>query len=373
MTADPDTLDRLRLARSEGVGPVVYRRLIARFGTPGAALAALPALARRGGRAEPPRIPGRAEAERELRALRRLGARLIALGDPDYPPALAAIEDAPPVFTLRGRAELLTRPAVGIVGARNASLNGRRFAERLARELGEAGLVVVSGLARGIDAAAHAGALATGTIAALAGGLDHVYPPENAALHARIGTEGALIAEAPPGTVPTSRMFPRRNRIVSGLALGVIVVEAASRSGSLITARRAAEQGRLVFAVPGSPVDPRSEGSNQLIRDGATLVFEAAHVVEALAPLVPASHGLQPPPPMLPDEDRLPPEMPGAEAHAAVLAHLSVDPTAVDELMRDVQLSPPSLQAVLLELELAGRIDRLPGNRVALSAPGESA
>jgi DNA processing protein len=370
--SEAERLDWLRLARTDAVGPVTFHALIDRYGSAAAAIEALPELSRRGGRRAGLKPPAVAEAKRELEALARIGGRIVAACEPDYPEALAAIEDAPPVLSLLGRGDLAARPMVGIVGARNASLNGRRFARDMARQLGEAGFTVVSGFARGIDTAAHEGAFATGTLAVLAGGLDIVYPPENAGLYDRLGQSGLAVAECALGTQPTARHFPRRNRLISGLSLGVVVIEAALRSGSLITARMAAEQGRQVLAVPGSPLDPRAQGCNRLIRGGATLVESAEHVLEALAPQISAPL-LREPSPMTPRPFSI--TVPGggdgaeadrARAMAEVLERLSPTPTAVDELLRDCQLSPPVVLTVLLELELAGRIERQPGNRISL-------
>ena len=358
----------LRLIRSENVGPVNYRRLLTRFGTARAALEALPDLARRGGRRRPVKICPADDAERELEAVRQAGAATLALGEPDYPEALAAIEDAPPVVTLCGRHELLASTAVAMVGARNASANGRRLATRLATDLGEAGLTVVSGLARGIDTAAHQGALASGTVAVLAGGVDVVYPPENQGLCDSIREQGLLISEMPLGTVPQARHFPRRNRLISGLSLGVLVVEAAPRSGSLITARLALEQGREVFAVPGSPLDPRARGCNNLLRQGAVLTEEAEDVLRTLDAM--RGKRIQPSraeesgdgPPALPPDSEL------DSARPQVEALLGIAPVMVDELIRQCQLSPAVVQMVLLELEFAGRAERHPGSRIALIA-----
>src|SRR5215468_4571255 len=280
--SDRERLDRLRLIRSENVGPVTFRALLRRFGNARAAIEALPELARRGGRSAPLRVFSAAQAEQELGAVGRIGARLLSAEDPDYPDALAAIYDAPPLLYLRGDAALLRRKAVAIVGARNASANGRRLAEDIARDVGAAGFVVVSGLARGIDHAAHRGSLDSGTIAVVAGGIDIAYPPDNEELQREIAQRGTLVAEMPPGTVPQAKHFPRRNRLISGLSLGVLVVEAALQSGSLITARMALEQGRDVLAVPGSPLDPRCRGTNNL-RQGAILAEGAADVIAALA------------------------------------------------------------------------------------------
>jgi len=365
-----DRLDWLRLIRTENVGPVTFRHLLARFGTAGTALEALPELARRGGRARPLKPASKAEAERELAALDRLGARLLALGEADYPPALAAIDDAPPLLAVRGHAHLLQRPTVAMVGARNASINGRRFAQRLAVEVAAAGFLVASGLARGIDSAAHEGALTGGTAAVMAGGIDVVYPPENEDLYARIVEAGVAVSETAPGTQPQARHFPRRNRLISGLALGVVVVEAAPRSGSLITARLAGEQGREVFAVPGSPLDPRAQGCNQLIRGGATLVQSADDIVEGLRamttkPLADRQGTLFTPAQPVPAPEPAPAEA-LENARAVILECLSPTPTAVDELLRECQFSAAVVWTVLLELELAGRVERQPGNRVSL-------
>ncbi|WP_034852227.1 DNA-processing protein DprA [Inquilinus limosus] len=369
--SEAERSDWLRLARTDSVGPITFHTLIARYGTAGAAIEALPELSRRGGRRVELKPPPASEARRELEALGRIGGRVVAACEPDYPETLAAVEDAPPVLSLLGRGDLAGRPMVGMVGARNASLNGRRFAHDMARQLGEAGFTVVSGFARGVDTAAHEGAFATGTVAVLAGGLDIIYPPENAGLYDRLAESGLLVAESALGTQPTARHFPRRNRLISGLSLGVVVIEAALRSGSLITARMAAEQGRQVLAVPGSPLDPRAQGCNRLIRGGATLVESAEHVIEALAPQVstPLREPVRAAPRPLPGEAAAGPgeaESDRARVMAQVLERLSPTPTAVDELLRDCQLSPPVVLTVLLELELAGRIERQPGNRISL-------
>jgi DNA processing protein len=372
-----ETLDRLRLARTDGVGPVAYRRLMARFGTATMALDALPALARAGGRLAPAAIPSPADAQRELDALAKLGARLLFAGQPDYPPLLALLDDAPAVLAVLGDPQLLSARAVALVGGRNASANGQRVAEELGADLAHT-LVVVSGLARGIDAAAHGGALRTGfTVAAVAGGLDIPYPPEHAELQRRVAEVGAVVSEAPVGTTPQSRHFPRRNRIIAGLALGVVVVEAALRSGSLITARLAQEAGRELFAVPGSPLDPRSRGANDLIRQGAHITETAADVLENL-PDHPEREGLSRFPlfvrgPMSGASERPPNWLEPTEGpedlvkiRMQVIDLLGTSPTAVDDVVRRCQFSPAAVMAVLLELELAGRIQTLPGSRVAL-------
>ncbi|SMF20721.1 DNA processing protein [Tistlia consotensis] len=362
--SEAERLDWLRLSRTEHVGPVTFRQLLARFGTAAAALEALPDLARRGGRRAAPRIPSPAEAERELEAIERIGATTLGLTEPGYPEPLAATDDAPPLLILRGRSELLARPAVALVGARNASANGRTLARTLARDCAAAGFVVASGLARGIDAAAHEGALDGGTIAAVAGGLDVCYPPENRALQQAIGERGLLVGEQPPGLEPQARHFPRRNRIISGLSLGVVVVEAALRSGSLITARLALEQGREVGAVPGSPLDPRARGCNALLRQGAILVEEADDLLRALM-----GQGLPSRPARL--EEPAPPAGAAAggasdAARAAVVECLGPSGVAVDEVLRRCQLSASLVSLILMELELAGRLERQPGGRVAL-------
>jgi DNA processing protein len=338
---------------------------MSRLGRAGRAIDALPGLARRGGRRDS-RVCPRDEANREMDAVAALGARLIALGEPGYPPLLAHIEDAPPLITLIGDAALCAAPTVAVVGARNASASGRSFARAIAAELGGGGLMVVSGLARGIDAAAHEGALSTGTVAVVAGGVDVVYPRENGDLYRAIAERGAVVAEMPPGTVPQARHFPRRNRLIAGMARGVVVVEAGIRSGSLITARLALEQGREVFAVPGAPLDPRSRGANRLIREGATLTESAADVFEALG----GALGSPAAPPQPPEtEAEAAREATDAELSAArrtIEQSLSPTPVSVDELVRQCQFSPSVVSTVLLEIELAGRLERHPGNQVSL-------
>ena len=361
-----ERLDWLRLIRSENVGPITFRQLLARFGTAGAALEALPEMARRGGRRRPIAICARAVAERELATVEALEAGLIALCEPDYPPALAVLEDAPPLLSCLGNRHLLRTKAVAVVGARNASGNGRRLAWRIAADLGRAGFLVVSGLARGIDAAAHEGALETGTAAVVAGGVDNIYPEENSALYGEIKARGVLVSEMPPGTVPQSRHFPRRNRLISGISLGVVVVEAALRSGSLITARLALDQGREVFAVPGSPLDPRARGCNNLIRQGAAVTESAADVLDVLEGLL-RSPVEEPAAPEFPGAPAAPPdESEIAAARHAIEELLGPSPMAVDEVIRQCQVSAAVVHTVLLELELAGRAERHPGNRVAL-------
>ena len=396
---DAQRLDWLRLIRSESIGPKTFRALVNRYGGAGAALDALPELARQRGRDL--RIASRDECLREFAALDAVGARLIAVGEPDYPSALREIDAPPPLIAARGHIPVLSRPMVAIVGSRNASAAGLAFCERLTRDLGVAGLVIASGLARGVDARAHRSALGVGTVAVLAGGLDRIYPAEHGALAEEILERGALISEMPMGYEPRGRDFPRRNRIVSGLSLGVVVFEAARRSGSLITARFANEQGREVFAVPGSPLDPRAEGANGLLREGATLCTRGADVLDALAPLI--ESGVAP-------RVRLDEDAPGetteplwdeldlvyagpspsteaghemdepaapliVEPVAAVgkrgdvgdivEALLSTSPVAVDDLARAAGLAVGDVRAALLDLELAGKLERHGGGLVS--------
>ncbi|GAA0676446.1 DNA processing protein [Sphingomonas insulae] len=353
---------RLRLIRTGGIGPVTYRQLIARFGTAEAALDMLPTLARRGGGA-PPKVAGVGAIEREMATTQRLGARYLFLDDADYPPLLADIDTAPPALIVRGDLSLTGAMCVAIVGARNASAAACRFARMLGHALSGEGVTIVSGLARGIDTAAHAGAMPR-TIGVIASGVDVVFPPENGALQEQVATNGLLIAEQPPGTQPLARHFPSRNRIIAGLALGTVVVEAAPRSGSLITARLANEAGREVMAVPGSPLDPRAQGCNALIREGATLIQTAADVLEQLRPIDPrsvraplASYGA-PPPADASDGDR-----------HRITRLLGPVPVGVDELIRQSGITPAIVQTVLLELELATRLERHAGGRVSLSLP----
>lgn len=365
-----DKLDWLRLIRSEQVGPITFARLIERFGDAANALSALPELARRGGRAEALRICDHATATREIESLEKLGGRIIALGEEDYPPALAALDDAPPLISVLGRADVLKKPMIAVVGARNASANGRRFAQSLSRDLGQAGLVIASGMARGIDAAAHEGALATGTVAVVAGGVDVIYPQENAALYDRIVANGAVAAEEPLGLQPQARHFPKRNRLISGLALGVLVVEAAQRSGSLITARFALEQGREVFAVPGSPLDPRCHGTNDLIRHGATLTQSADDVMEQIRGMLRRPIAEPDRPEYVGRQAAPAPALTGQALDSArekIVESLGPSPVQVDEIVRQCQLSPAIVAAVLLELELAGRLNRHPGHQISLA------
>ena len=362
MSNPADLVDRLRLIRTPGIGPIAFRQLLLRFGSAEAALTAIPDLARRGGGKVPAVFP-KDKAQREIEAVEKLGARYLALGQGLYPKALAELEDAPPLVTAKGRLDLLDRPMVAIVGARNASAAACRFARGLAHDLGREGVTVVSGLARGIDSAAHDGSLEGGTIAVIAGGIDVYYPPENQPRQDDIAERGLLIAEMPPGTEPRARHFPYRNRIIAGLAAGTVVVEAAPKSGSLITARLAAEAGREVMAVPGSPLDPRAQGCNQLIRDGATLIQSAADVMESIrglngrvaSPSRPFEHQSASAPADAEPDIRL-----------RVEELLGPSPVPVDEIVRLSGAEPGAVQLVLLELDLAGRLDRHAGNRVSL-------
>jgi DNA processing protein len=376
--SDEQRLQWLRLSRSENVGPATFRDLVNHYGTAAAALEALPELARRGGIASRIRVCSEREAEREMEAARRAGARFVGVGEPDYPPLLRGLDQPPPLICIRGAVEAGQKPALGVVGSRNASIAGQKLAARLCREVGLAGQVIVSGLARGIDAAAHRAALETGTIAVLAGGIDIPFPAENAGLLEDIvGRGGAIVSEMPMAWQPRAIDFPRRNRIIAGLSLGVLVVEAAMRSGSLITARLAGESGRLVLAVPGSPLDPRAEGTNHLIRQGATLVTSAADILEALSPIsgdepqLPFDAGEEPaetfetaPQPGIATSD---------DARHRIVAALGPSPVEIDDIIRFTGLAPGAVQMVLLELDLAGRLERHGGNRVSLQPELETA
>lgn len=358
-----ERLDWLRLARTERVGPVTFAGLIARFGGAGAALEALPAMARQGG-GKNFALPAIGTIAAEMDTLAGLGGHLLCSCEAGFPRGLAALDAPPPVISVLGHPHLLQKEMVAIVGARNASALGRRFTATLARDLGFAGLVVASGLARGIDTAAHEAALAVGTVAVVAGGVDVVYPPENESLYAAIREQGVILSEMPPGENPQARHFPRRNRLISGLARGVVVVEAAARSGSLITASCALEQGREIFAVPGSPLDPRAKGPNGLIRDGATLTESAADVLAVLSPMLGGAF-------REPGPDSVPgPAIPAAgieHIRAAIEEALGPAPIGIDDLIRMVGAPAGMVATVLLELELAGACARLPGNRVAWS------
>jgi DNA processing protein len=360
----------LRLIRSDNVGPATFRDLINHFGTAEAALDALPELSRRGGSSRSIRIASVDDAEREIETARRFGAQFIGIGEPDYPPALRQIEGAPPLIAAKGDLSVTSLPAVGMVGSRNASISGAKFAAMMAREIGNAGYGIVSGLARGIDAAAHRASLETGTIAAMAGGLDQPYPPENIELlRAICDGRGLAVSEMPFGWEPRARDFPRRNRLIAGIALGVVVIEAAARSGSLITARLAGEFGRLVFAVPGSPLDPRCEGTNGLLKDGATVTTRALDVLQALAPISEVDLFTQPEADE-PEEDgaeRMLAPPPNDDERLTIVQALGPTPVEIDDIIRHTGLPAATVYLVLLELDLAGRLDRHAGGFVSLS------
>ena len=362
--SDQERRQRLRLSRTENVGPVTFQQLMVRFGTAARAIDAIPDLARRGGRPAALKVCSVAEADRELEAGAKLGARLLAAGEPDFPLLLAALDPPPPLIWALGHPSILLKPAVAIVGARIASAGGQRFARQLASELGQAGYVVVSGLARGIDGAAHEAALSTGTVAVVAGGIDDIYPPEHDSLYRRIEAAGCLVSENAVGRRAKAQDFPRRNRIISGLSQGVVVVEAEMRSGSLITARLANEQGREVFAVPGSPLDPRAKGPNDLIRQGAQLCEGAEDVIRALQNLStlrePQRDLFEPP-----EADQTALNHEADRLRAKVAALLSPTPVPRDELVRALNAPPPAIFAALVELALAGKAELLPGGMVA--------
>ena len=359
----------LRLSRTENIGPITFYKLLERYGAAESALKAIPDLARRGGRMNGLKLFAADLAEKEMEQIEKIGARLIARDEPDYPRLLAQVEDAPPLITVLGHAALLSKAALGVVGARNASLTGRKIAEEFSRAVAAAGYVIVSGLARGIDASAHTAALATGTVAVVAGGINVIYPQENEKLHRQIAEQGAIITESPFGTEPIARHFPKRNRIISGLSLGVLIIEAAMKSGSLITARMAVEQNREVFAVPGSPLDPRSEGANKLIQDGAHMVTSADDIIRELKSLRqrtmndPAGEPWKGAPSLF---NFATAKEPDESLRIRLLEILSPTPVQIDEVIRAVEAPVADVLTVILELELAGRIERQPGNKVNL-------
>ena len=373
---ETERLAWLRLIRTDNIGPMTFYQLVERFGSATAALEALPELSKRGGRKKPLTPPPESAVEREYRALQKLGGQIITVRDAAYPLALTATDDAPPVLSVLGNAELLNKSCVAIVGARNASLNGKKFARKIAADLGARGQIITSGLARGIDTAAHEGSVNTGTIAVVASGIDVVYPEENQKLYEEITEKGAIVAESALGAKPYAAAFPRRNRIVSGISKGVIVVEATHRSGSLITARLAGEQGRDVYAVPGSPLDPRASGPNHLIREGATLIRNADDVMENLMNF--SGNAMREPiitqrkftPQIVENSDEFD-ENSGEILQEKVISNLSFTPIYVDELVRACHVTIAELQSILLELELAGRIKRLPGNKISLLEQGD--
>ena len=367
-----ERIARLRLARTQGIGPITFRRLIERYSSAENAIEALPELAKNGGRKKPYDVTPKQDALNEYERLQSLDGTLFVWGEPGYPSLLAVLEDAPCTLSVLGNAHCLSHPGIGIVGSRNASLQGRKMAEKIAHDLGKANLQVISGLARGIDTAAHSASLDTGTIAVLAGGVNVVYPTENQKLYDDIiAKNGAIVGENILDLQPAARHFPRRNRIISGLAKGVVIVEGTLKSGSLITAHMAADHGREVFAVPGHPFDPRANGPNALIKDGATLVSSAQDVLDTFTRL-PTLHHIREPDtiafettPDEPDGNTL------EETRQRLESLLSTVPTAVDELIREAMLPTAAVQTVLLEWELAGQLTRHPGNRVSASFDNE--
>lgn len=364
---DEQRLDWLRLIRSERIGPRTFQMLINHCGGAREALAALPEFARRGGASRAIRVCSEAEARRELAAATRFGVRYLAPGERGYPPRLAMIDGAPPLLAVRGDDACLSAPAIAMVGSRNASGSGLKFAERLAADVGRAGFVTISGIARGIDAAVHRASLKTGTIAVLAGGHDRLYPAEHDTLLAAILDQGgAAISEMPMGHEPRGKDFPRRNRLISGTSLGVVVIEAAVRSGSLITARIAGEQGREVFAIPGSPLDPRAAGTNGLIKQGATVVTEANDIIETVRPIL--GEPLQTPGAALEPETMSDAPEPVASDRNRIVDLLGPTPLAIDDIIRLSDLSPALVRTVLLELEIAGRLERHGGTLISLRA-----
>ncbi|MEO1242085.1 MAG: DNA-processing protein DprA [Pseudomonadota bacterium] len=368
---ETERLDWLQLIRTPTIGPITFHRLLAKYGTAAEALKALPELARKAGRRAALKAADRGDSERELIEADRQGARLIAFCEEDYPAPLTAVPDPPPVIFLRGHASLFEKPAVAVIGARNASGVGRKIARTLAADLGAADIVITSGLARGIDGAAHEAALKTGTIAVVAGGVDIIYPPEHDDLTMRIANEGAIISECAMGRKPTARDFPKRNRLISGLSRGVIVVEAAAKSGTLITARFALEQGREVFAVPGSPLDPRCQGANRLIRDGATLVEKAEDVLEVLAA---QRSGVAEDKRDLfdwadTDGDGEPDPATVASIRRQVREILGFTPLHRDEILRELDAPPGLVADALLELVLTGEVTEHEGGRFTLAPP----
>ena len=357
-------INKLRLIRTPNIGPITCQLPMRRYGSAAAALDAVPDLSARGGRQL--KLATRQQIEQEIEQVDKLGAEFICYGDDDYPPSLLQFDDAPFVLTVKGHKSVLNTKGCALVGARNASINATRLAQSLATEIGEAGYTIISGLARGIDTAAHQGSLNTGTIAVLACGIDEIYPPENTELFSQIAEQGLLITETPFGTKPTPRLFPARNRIIASLSLGVCVIEAAFQSGSLITAREAAERGIEVMAIPGSPLDPRSQGTNRLIQDGAHLVQSAQDVLSILAqkpdirqPDLPEFGTGQ-----LPEISDMTAEE-WSKTRQILLENLAHDPISVDELCRWCHVSAIDGQAILLELELAGDVQRHAGNRVS--------
>jgi len=366
---DQERINWIRLIRSENVGPVSFHNLLEVHGNVENALDALPSMSLRGGRTKPVKVASVSQCEKELDVTRQMGGTIITACEPEFPILLKQLRDFPPIITVYGNDQILNHHSVAIVGSRNASANGCRFSEKLAHDIGQHHLMVISGLARGVDTAAHRGALKSGTIAVMAGGLNHIYPPENKELFRSIGENGAVITEMPYDAVPKAQNFPRRNRIISGMSLGVVVVEANFRSGSLITSRMALEQSREVFAVPGFPLDPRSVGTNDLIKQGAHLVSSASDVVDVIKPLCHSPQNY------LNDSANQDYHVPKVkplsekklnEVRSLVVAKIGASPTAVNDIVSQTGLAPNIILTILLEMELAGKLDRHPGNKVSV-------
>ncbi|MEM6411824.1 MAG: DNA-processing protein DprA [Pseudomonadota bacterium] len=363
---DTERFHWLRLARTPNVGPVTFAQLLARFGTAEKSIEALPELARRAGRKRPLTAPDKRTIEAEIKATEKYGAHIIAACEPNFPKLLSSLDPPPPVLTVLGRTDILNERSIAMVGARNASAAGRKIARDMSAFLGKQGFIVVSGLARGIDGEAHAAALPTGTAAVLGGGVDHVYPPQHDRLYAAIAADGAIVSESPLGHRATAKDFPRRNRLITGLALGTVVIEAAERSGSLISARTAGEQGREVMAVPGSPLDPRAAGTNRLIQQGAALVRSGEDVLDVINSLGQTRLEMAPGPlfeNQSEDGASLPPDQVSAVREA-----LSPNPMSIDEIARAAGVGAARCAAILMELELAGHATTLPGGLASSGA-----
>lgn len=365
--SDRERVDWVRLSRTPRIGPVTFAQLLARFGSAGQALDALPELSKKAGRKRPLVAPSRTLVEEEIAVTERYGARVLASCEPDYPALLKQVNPPPPVLTVLGRTDLFEQPAIAVVGARNASAAGRKIARDMASELGKAGYTIVSGLARGVDGEAHAASIQTGTIAVLGGGVDHIYPPQHDRLYAALASDGAIISESPFGHRATAKDFPRRNRLITGLALGTIVVEAAERSGSLISARTANEQGREVMAVPGSPLDPRAAGTNRLIQQGAALVQTGSDVLEIINRLGRMQLNMPP----MPDFEAAFDDTVPSEQIDRVRDALSYSPTPLDEIARAAEIGAARCAAILMELELLGDAVTLAGGLAVLSLPDD--
>lgn len=376
--SDAQRLSWLQLIRSENVGAVTFINLIEHFGSASNALAALPELSIKGGKGKPIRIASRKDAEQELERAEKIGVRFVGVGEPDYPPYLRAAETPPPLVAIKGNCDCFFSPSVGVVGSRNASATGKKLTTLFCQKLGETGFKIISGLARGVDTAAHISSLETGTIAVMAGGIDHIYPPENNTLYEKILEKGgAIISEMPIGAQPRAQDFPRRNRIIAGLSLGVLVCEAAIRSGSLITARMAAEMGRIVFAIPGSPLDPRAQGTNNIIKEGALLVTRPEDIAETLLPLTTSNENqtsLFAPVDSIEETDQT--KIDNTEARDidandrerdAIIDALSTTPIDIETLSNSSGVPIDKIYLILVELDLAGKLVRHSGGLVSLA------